>query len=643
MVHGQRNGGHYERNKKALGSWEREGTSKGHETAKTCQEEEFGNNVFDPPLLIAQDLQQTTAANGPEEQTQTTVHDTPQDTPTNEGQKRRILSTDDSQLQQEVGLSCTDKAIEYVTAPIDLAPLDCYGQDIVQQFSDIFKHFETLGSNSSGKGKQIRKTKAQNPIASKDEESSDDRNAATASYPLETPLSRKKLKVAQRYTFDELKTLATDPEVVEIWDASAMDPLLLVDLKAYRNTVPVPFHWRQRQKYLYRHRSEEKPPFDLPDFIKDTGVMEARDNLKNQQEQKRQKAKTRERRNPKLGKTDLDYQALHDAFFLYQTEPHLTPHGDLYYERKEAVSKLKNKKPGQLSDELKNALGMLSTPLVPPPWLLQMQRYGPPPNYPHLKIPGLTASIPVGAQWGLQKDGWGLVPVDEFNRPLYADVFKNSPVLNDAGLLQNTNDGTIDRTLWGELESDHDDNDDSSDNENDNTDIPTTIDQPISVLDTEKVKPINVDVGLELETGKRKRHLPSKNNQDSTVLPKLYDIIPSKKTTAIAGLMGSQHIYELPSASSTSNGPRLAGTSLNNIGHTWNKVQDVTVSLDPNDLNDYGTAVQEMYQKAQEEHMPKGVGDQELKQMYTDYAKRQAKKKRQMDIKNADKKKDFRF
>jgi len=30
----------------------------------------------------------------------------------------------------------------------------------------------------------------------------------------------------------------------------------------------------------------------------------------------------------------------------------------------------------------------------PPPWLIAMQRYGPPPSYPTLKIPGLTAPIP---------------------------------------------------------------------------------------------------------------------------------------------------------------------------------------------------------------------------------------------------------
>ena len=48
-----------------------------------------------------------------------------------------------------------------------------------------------------------------------------------------------------------------------------------------------------------------------------------------------------------------------------------------------------NKKPGQLSDTLKNALAM--TDNGPPPWLINMQRYGPPPSYPQLKIPGAGA------------------------------------------------------------------------------------------------------------------------------------------------------------------------------------------------------------------------------------------------------------
>lgn len=50
---------------------------------------------------------------------------------------------------------------------------------------------------------------------------------------------------------------------------------------------------------------------------------------------------------------------------------------------------------------------------VPPPWLLNMQRYGPPPAYPNLKIPGLNAPIPEGASFGYHPGGWGKPPVDE--------------------------------------------------------------------------------------------------------------------------------------------------------------------------------------------------------------------------------------
>jgi splicing factor 3B subunit 2 len=36
-----------------------------------------------------------------------------------------------------------------------------------------------------------------------------------------------------------------------------------------------------------------------------------------------------------MGRIDIDFQVLHDAFFKYQTKPRLTMHGDLYYEGKE--------------------------------------------------------------------------------------------------------------------------------------------------------------------------------------------------------------------------------------------------------------------------------------------------------------------
>ena len=46
--------------------------------------------------------------------------------------------------------------------------------------------------------------------------------------------------------------------------------------------------------------------------------------------------------------------------------------GELYYEGKEYEAKVKNIKPGILSEELRKALGMAET--SPPPWLINMQR-----------------------------------------------------------------------------------------------------------------------------------------------------------------------------------------------------------------------------------------------------------------------------
>ena len=59
-----------------------------------------------------------------------------------------------------------------------------------------------------------------------------------------------------------------------------------------------------------------------------------------------------------MGKIDIDYQVLHDAFFKYQTKPKMTGMGELYYEGKEYEMDLKGKKPGTLTEDVKAALGM---------------------------------------------------------------------------------------------------------------------------------------------------------------------------------------------------------------------------------------------------------------------------------------------
>eukprot|EP01099_Mayorella_cantabrigiensis_P003343 TRINITY_DN2580_c0_g1_i1.p1 TRINITY_DN2580_c0_g1~~TRINITY_DN2580_c0_g1_i1.p1 ORF type:complete len:241 (-),score=74.84 TRINITY_DN2580_c0_g1_i1:1-723(-) len=146
-------------------------------------------------------------------------------------------------------------------------------------------------------------------------------------------ISKKEKKRQKRLEIAVLKQLVNRPDVVEIHDVNAADPLLLASLKAHRNTVPVPRHWSQKRKYLQGKRGFEKPPFQLPEFIANTGIAKLREAV--QDDDKKTKQKQRERMQPKMGKLDIDYQVLHDAFFRHQTKPKLTIHGDLYYEGKE--------------------------------------------------------------------------------------------------------------------------------------------------------------------------------------------------------------------------------------------------------------------------------------------------------------------
>lgn len=201
--------------------------------------------------------------------------------------------------------------------------------------------------------------------------------------------SKRKLKQLTRMSVADLKKVVSRPELVELHDVTARDPVFLLHLKSVKNSVPVPRHWSSKRRYLQGKRGYEKPPFMLPDFIRQTGIMEMRDTVQDKDSGKSLKAKTRERVQPKMGKIQIDYQQLHDAFFKWQTKPKLCIHGDLYYEGKEFERKFRMK-PGELSNELRIALGMPVGPKAHryrPPFVGAMIRHGQPPSYPYLKIP----------------------------------------------------------------------------------------------------------------------------------------------------------------------------------------------------------------------------------------------------------------
>jgi splicing factor 3B subunit 2 len=124
----------------------------------------------------------------------------------------------------------------------------------------------------------------------------------------------------------------------------------------------------------------------------------------------------------------------------------LTRFGEVYYEGKEFEVRIEHQRPGALSDRLRRALAMESD-RSPPPWLINMQRFGPPPSYPHLKIPGLNAPIPPGCTYGYGPGQWGKPPVDRTGMPLYGDPFGQ---YMDDSILEGPD--LVDRSLWGAME-----------------------------------------------------------------------------------------------------------------------------------------------------------------------------------------------
>ena len=389
-------------------------------------------------------------------------------------------------------------------------------------------------------------------------------------------MSKKKRKEQNKLSVAELKALVPKPETVDWTDTSASDPRLLVNIKAYRNVVPVPSHWSLKREYLSSKRGVEKPPFALPKFIQDTGIAEMRDAALEKQDQATLKQKQRERVQPKMGKLDIDYQKLYEAFFRFQTKPELTRFGEVYYEGKEYETNLKHLRPGELSEELKEALNI--PPGAPPPWLINQQRFGPPPSYPALKIPGLNAPPPPGGSWGFHPGGYGKPPVDEYNRPLFGgDIF---------GVLQpqqNTQLGEpVEKTLWGELEEPEEESEEEESDEEDANaeDVGAGLQTP-SGLETPGGLASTIPSeygGAESVTGDfdlRKRR--GIDTEESSHPQRLYTELTEKKT-AVSGFFGGDRTYDIKAAQHDM--PVLGQEDT----RKRKKPGDVDVAVNPDDL-----------------------------------------------------------
>jgi splicing factor 3B subunit 2 len=390
-------------------------------------------------------------------------------------------------------------------------------------------------------------------------------------------MSKKKRKEQNKLSVAELKALVRNPENVDWTDTSASDPRLLVHIKAYRNVVPVPTHWSLKREYLSSKRGVEKPAFALPKFIQETGIAEMRDAVLEKQDQASLKQKQRERVQPKMGKLDIDYQKLYEAFFRFQTKPELTRYGEVYYEGKEYETNLRHLRPGELSDELKDALNI--PPGAPPPWLINQQRFGPPPSYPALKIPGLNAAIPPGASWGFQPGQWGKPPVDEAtNRPLYGGDFNNI-----FQTLQKPQRGEpVEKDLWGELqepeeeseeEEDEDEGEDEDEEGGAGLQTPSGLETPSGMVSTVPSEFGGAESVSEFDLRKRR----GTETEEPPHARAAYQVIQEHQTR-VQGFFGGDRAYDLKG---TQNSVPVLGQEEN---RKRKKPGDVDVSMDPDAL-----------------------------------------------------------
>lgn len=354
-----------------------------------------------------------------------------------------------------------------------------------------------------------------------EEKEADLQIAKNSGGPEEDGSKRKKAKVP----IIELKREAKYPQLVEWFDADAPDPRLVIQIKSAPFVVQVPDNWQSKREYLASRRGVHKAPYNLPESIRRTGIMDMRDALNEDTTLLRQQM--RERVQPKMGRLDIDYQKLHDAFFKNAEKPRLFRAGDVYYDGKERELDTRDFRPGVMSNRLRHALHMGHT--SPPPWLAQMQRYGPPPSYPGIKIPGVNAPIPAGAQWGVQSGQWGKPFIDANGKSLADQV-----VASEDKVLQPSN-----KVQWGQMIDDEE-----SDQEEEEEEEGEVADDNEAEFVSDAAPSYAKDDEDDSQPEPRKR--PASPPPTTNKRQKLFQVLEESKTDS-SGFMGRGSAYNIPS------------------------------------------------------------------------------------------------
>lgn len=177
-----------------------------------------------------------------------------------------------------------------------------------------------------------------------------------------------------------------------------------------------------------------------------------------------------------------------------------------------------------------------------PPWLLNMQRFGPPLSYPALRVPGVNAPPPAGSSWGFGPGQFGKPPVDDNNKPLYGgDVFglaqaKQADVVGDP----------VDKALWGEIQPQDEEDEEEEDEDEDENDVDEDGIVSPSGFETGMDTALPPDFGgLESVAGDFNLRKHRGHETEENAGPRhAYQVLEEEAAT-ISGFMGSDKRYNL--------------------------------------------------------------------------------------------------
>lgn len=265
------------------------------------------------------------------------------------------------------------------------------------------------------------------------------------------------------------------------------------------------------------------------------------------------------------------------------------------------------------------------------------RRYGPPPSYPSLKVPGLNAPIPPNSTFGYQTGGWGKPPVDEQGNPIYGDVFGENIVYEDS-------DVEVDKLQsWGDLDSEAEETSEEEEEEEEE-ETEQVHEAPSEELEMEEetasVDESAVTGTMSVETGFASSLPSGLETPDAIDLRKatdkaakqLYTVLEQKNAHVDRStLVGSDHVYVVPEKEKWP----VSGSEKKS-DETQKAEGDVEVTIDPSELEGLDEdAIQALYQEKLQEAR--------ASRRKEDFSDMVAAKAAQQKRKTASKKDNFKF